>query len=230
MSFVHAPLLRLYGKVLLWMSLWFVLWPLWKGIDTTLFWLLNGGLAHTPNGLQQVIAFLQTKGGDYAFDGLCLAFFGYFAKQEGLRWHHVLRAALWMVSSYLLFNAFLFRKFWWARLSPAAVFDEAFLLSSVVPWASIKTACTHSYPSDHGCTICLFLGFVWYLLHKSRFWYAFLLVMPFLLVRLATGAHWLSDILFGSLPFAYLSLGWLFYSPLAIFGGLNVHNERTSPV
>lgn len=228
----HAfhPLLRLYLGVLLWLSAWFLLFPIWKMIDEGIFWICNRALEHSPRYLQHVMAFLQTKGGDYTFDLFALSFFLLSRRYKPhISYRHLGFIALWLLVSYLLFNAFLFQWLLCCRPSPAAVFEGAFSLASVIEWTKVKEACFHSFPSDHGCTVCLFLGFTRWLLDKSAFWYALALTAPFLLVRLATGAHWFTDIVFGSVPFACITLGWLYYSPLAHVGGLH-DRERTSAI
>jgi len=98
------------------------------------------------------------------------------------------------------------------RESPTVLFSNAIMLSESVPWLKIKDFSRSCFPGDHAeiaiqwmCFIAALCGFRYAVL-------AFPFVCFFILPRLIGGAHWLSDVLVGSLPIALIVLAWACYS------------------
>lgn len=98
------------------------------------------------------------------------------------------------------------------RICPLGTLSEITPLSKQVTGESRKGFTDHSYPSDHGYTVFMFI-FACCFLRGRRFGLSALLVsLPVLTARLVTGTHWISDITLGSIPIALFNISWFFYS------------------
>lgn len=100
------------------------------------------------------------------------------------------------------------------RYSPTLTLDHCIRLSQKVPWLHIKDDSSKCFPADHG-TLALLFSLTYALFAKKRFSipvvvYSLYLCLP----RMIAGAHWLSDVLVGSLSIALFAIGWSFYTPL----------------
>ena len=97
------------------------------------------------------------------------------------------------------------------RICPLGILPEIKPLSREVTGESRKGYTDHSYPSDHGYTVFMFV-FACFFLRGFSFGLAALLAsLPVLLARFVTGTHWLSDVTFGSIPIALFNMSWFFY-------------------
>lgn len=100
------------------------------------------------------------------------------------------------------------------RESPSLALGTSAELDDIYPeWWDIKIISHNSFPSDHATAFLLVTVLLW------RFagwrWGVFMLaLLPFILLpRLMIGAHWLSDMVVGSLFYVSLAVGWLICTP-----------------
>ncbi len=107
----------------------------------------------------------------------------------------------------------------WQRSSPSLTVDGAVRLVALFPdWERnwhMKDASTRSFPGDHGSIVLLWAMLLSFLAQGSRRWLVWLLALLFMLPRLVSGAHWLSDVLVGGLFLVLMAIGWGFYTPYA---------------
>ncbi len=100
------------------------------------------------------------------------------------------------------------------RLSPTKVIDSAFRLSKTATWLMTKDSSNTAFPGDHGFVLICASVFYWV---KGGFRLGFVssvLLTPFLFPRLVVGAHWLTDLLVGSIFISLITIGWYFGTPL----------------
>lgn len=101
------------------------------------------------------------------------------------------------------------------RDSPTHVLEGAIQLADVVPRIQAKYASSNSFPSDHGIGLGTFLLFAVYRFPRRYLAVVLPVVAVFSMPRVMSGAHWLTDILSGSVPLALITAAWLFYTPLS---------------
>lgn len=107
------------------------------------------------------------------------------------------------------------------RDSPSIVLGYEVALSQVLPGLdNVKDASRRSFPGDHAMTLFLLCGFIFCFIKKPGFQIvAAILTIIFVMPRLISGGHWLTDLIMGSLPIAIFALTvWLgIYSLLLKF-------------
>ncbi|MCP3870198.1 MAG: phosphatase PAP2 family protein [Gammaproteobacteria bacterium] len=99
------------------------------------------------------------------------------------------------------------------RPSPTTIYPEALRLSELVPEASPKDISGDSFPGDHGLVLFIVAGGIWIYLSPAYGIVATLGALFFVLPRLASGAHWLSDELVGAVMLGILGLSWYVFTP-----------------
>ena len=100
------------------------------------------------------------------------------------------------------------------RYSPSITLTPAYRLSELVTWISAKDYHKDCFPGDHGYVVIVCI--VFFFLRAGRRWglLSLVLLSPFMLPRLFSGAHWATDIIIGSGTMAFLSMSLLFATPL----------------
>lgn len=108
---------------------------------------------------------------------------------------------------FLLFNNIFFQKILhFNRNSPSVIFHESIKLSVVLNNLNIKDYSNNSFPAGHALILiywALFINLQQCKLIKIVSWF---LVILFVLPRIVTGAHWVSDTIFS------LLLGWIYFN------------------
>ena len=99
------------------------------------------------------------------------------------------------------------------RKSPSLICDFAINLSQKVDWIKVKNHSVTSYPGDHGTTAILFAMCMWHLLGKRAGLIAFFYSIYWILPRLVTGCHWLTDVIMGSFVISIIVISWAIYTP-----------------
>jgi membrane-associated phospholipid phosphatase len=102
----------------------------------------------------------------------------------------------------------------WRRRSPTLLLPDVFLLSTLVPHVDAKDISGKSFPGDHAFALIAVAVFLWHQAGKRRGLFALLILTPFMLPRLVGGAHWLTDILVGSVCMVLFVSSWWFSTPL----------------
>lgn len=94
------------------------------------------------------------------------------------------------------------------RDSPSLVLGHEVALSEVLPGLeNVKDASRRSFPGDHAMTIVLLCGFIFWLTKSFPFRIVAVVVgLFFIMPRLISGGHWLTDLIMGSLPIAIFAL------------------------
>lgn len=182
--------------------------------DDWVFRQLNGSLTLSP-AWAQMWAFLNTR----KFDLLAGLLMGLFFVIPGLAY----RGREWIVAGFEFAGVFL--AFSLARLlvsglsaprpSPSRHHYPNFnSLLELVPGVEGKVFSDHSFPSDHAAVVFVWALFLLYSSRRPGRWlavpYALLISTP----RLVGGAHWVSDVLLGSVPLAAFGFSWGYFTPL----------------
>jgi membrane-associated phospholipid phosphatase len=100
------------------------------------------------------------------------------------------------------------------RYSPTALFKDTVRLKTLVPDLRFKDISTNSYPGDHATTAVFFTYFAFYFLGWRRAIFCTAYAIFFCMPRLVAGAHWLTDIVMGSMPIALISSSYFIGSGL----------------
>ncbi len=112
------------------------------------------------------------------------------------------------------------------RDSPTLLFEGTFRLSEVAPWLKIKDSSRWCYPSDHAFIVLEWVGFITVYAGMRLGLLAFVTSLLFILPRLVAGAHWLSDILVGSVPIALVFLSVACFTPIYPFFMRNILRQK----
>jgi membrane-associated phospholipid phosphatase len=99
------------------------------------------------------------------------------------------------------------------RLSPTKVIDDVFRLSHTITCLTTKDSSNTAFPGDHGFVLICSAVFYWV---KGGFRLGLIssiLFIPFLFPRMVAGAHWLTDLLVGSIFLSLVSISLYFGTP-----------------
>jgi membrane-associated phospholipid phosphatase len=198
---------------------------LWNIVDTACFTTLNTSIVDHP--IQQALwAVANIKITDIFGASFLLGYFVmYIFEGEGQerrkRTAQLLYTLVWFEIS-ILFCKQCFtpicEHLGVSRHSPTVLMKGAVMLSEVVPWAKIKDSSYFCFPADHACIVFQWCAFIWFFAGWKRGLFSYLLSVIFLLPRLISGAHWLSDLLVGSGSIIIVVLAWALCSPLFNWG------------
>lgn len=197
---------------------------LWECIDTHTFLWLNSTLIDHPT-IQLFWAFLNIKTSDifgatflvgcfllYIFEGK-----GEERKRRAIQFLYTL---FWFEISILFCKQFITpicELYKISRHSPTTVLPAYVYLSKIVPSCKIKDSSFFCFPADHAAIVFQFCAFLWYFAGWKRGLYTLVISSIFMLPRLISGAHWLSDLLVGSLSIVIGAFALAIYSPLYAF-------------
>jgi len=199
------------------------LWPVtkvyWDLLDLFFFRLLNDPLENNKL-LQYFWAFSNHKAADWIEDIVFFIFFYLYvstpSEKNKLRKVAELSFCVLLIAFIIFFiNKTFFREqVRILRDSPTLLIDQCVRLSYEIPWLSIKDTSPKCFPADHATTALLF-AFTYSFLMRHRLsilacLYSIYLCLP----RMATGAHWLSDVLVGSGTIALFFLSWAYCTPV----------------
>jgi len=210
--------------ILIFLLLGSLLYPytktLWTTLDVGFFRSMNAPLEHS-HGLRVLWALANHRLADWLEDliflVLCIAAIRKLPKdQKGMRIAQFVFSGLFISAIILLINRFLCRDLLrLRRASPTLVVSGAIYLSDFITWIPIKIDSSKSFPGDHATTAILFTCMYAYFVRGRLAILAILYGIFLCLPRLATGAHWLSDIIVGSGCIALFALSWAFFTPFA---------------
>mgnify|MGYP001165936600 FL=1 len=202
-------------------------WPparlLWDSLDAWVFHLLNAPLA-SNTAWAHVWAVCSMRPVDLGFGLIMLAFLikgnWIFAPAQVRKALYAFLAVLFLL---LLIRAGPFmevvRIMHWQRASPSMTVQGAVRLADLFPeWSRVwhmKDASIRSFPGDHASVLLLWAIFLSPLARGWRRWLVWGLALLFILPRLVSGAHWLSDVLVGGLFLSLIAIGWGLYTPFA---------------
>ena len=192
---------------------------LWDMLDQIGFNFFNS-FVHTSPFWQKFWALASYKRSEFVMDGVRLIFFIMIihSATPGMRRHNLAKL-LFMIGFIFLSISFVGKTLFpdilqIERFSPTAANENAFRLSSVIDWIYVKDRSEASYPSDHGITACLFTSCMFFLFSKRYGFAAILTESCYCLPRLVCGAHWITDILIGSVSVALILTAWILCTPI----------------
>lgn len=202
---------------------------LWQSIDEGFFKLLKA-MIHDSPFWQNFWAMANHRVADFVEDFFFLVFFLWLLKttpkKERLRkaaeflFVALLTAAVIIFINNLLFKQFLHIE----RYSPSYILDYFPRLSEQVSWLKVKDKSKLSFPSDHGTTALLFVADFLFLSRNKLLTFCVCFYGTFLCCpRMIAGAHWITDILFGSAALVLLVFSWAFCTPFAKHGIEKIH-------
>lgn len=100
------------------------------------------------------------------------------------------------------------------RASPTLTFDNIYRVSELLHIPT-KDASRDSFPGDHGMMLLIFSAFMLRYFGKIAGITALIIFVVFAFPRVMIGAHWLTDIVVGSLTVALIGLPWWLMTPLS---------------
>lgn len=203
------------------------LWPrsrlLWDGFDAAAFQLLNAPLA-TNAAWAHVWGVCNMRPVDLGFGLIMLAI---LIKGNFIFAAAQVREALYAFVAVLVLLLLirvgplneLVKAMHWQRASPSLTVDGAVRLTVLFPdWVRdwrMKDSSGVSFPGDHASILLLWAIFLSPFARGWRRWLVWGLALLFMLPRLVSGAHWLSDVLVGGVFLSLMAAGWGFYTPYA---------------
>lgn len=193
--------------------------PLWDGIDQKAFAFFNGWIQTNPYW-QAFWSMGNHSYTDWFFDGIIAIFLGTYIFQAPRhlklrRFCQALFAIIITVTTILIINSYLFRHIVVIdRDSPSLLTPMATFVSQITSWMHIKTTARQSFPADHATLGVMFIVIMNILMGRKRGFLALLVGILFILPRLVVGAHWLTDVVIGSLSISLFAISWTFYTPI----------------
>lgn len=205
-------LVLLHGLALLLFFSW--LGGYWQALDEDVFWLFNGWLSRFPDWAEW-LALLNQRWIDGVVALLMLLFVWHLARRVSGRERVRILCLLVMMTGAFFLQGAVGKTLPIERQSPTLSHEQALRVSQLVPDIKTKDASEDAFPSDHGIGFATFLLFACYRLPRRYLYVLVPLVLILAMPRLMSGAHWLTDIVCGSVPLTLLTGAWLFHTPLA---------------
>lgn len=181
--------------------------PLWDGLDRFFFTVTNATLGSNPiwdgiwaisnNRLFDLVAALA----------LMTVFLCSGLTSTNRRWSDLLVRAMIGALLGLLAQVLIHELVDLRRASPTLQFPDSQRLSRLATWIATKDASRNSFPGDHGLVMFSLVFYGWRYLGARARGAAALTALLFSLPRLMAGAHWLTDLLCGSIPLGLITVG-----------------------
>lgn len=202
------------------------IWPYtqvyWDKIDLFFFHLLNDPMKGNKF-LQIFWALNNHRWADWIEDFVILGFFiAYVRRPSSLSKTRKIAQLVFMtlfIAAVIFFvNRVLFREnLRIHRDSPTLIVENCLHLSDQLDWLRIKDESPKCFPADHATTALLF-AFMYFFYARGRAGILAIIYGIFLcLPRMATGAHWLSDVLVGSGSIILFLLSWALCTPIHLW-------------
>lgn len=209
-----APHLLSLTGIFLFLSLYLpISHDLWAYSDNVVFHFFNDLLA-TRHTLATFIAIINNRAFDLAALLIMgILYYAIFRRKDAAGKRRLVMAGVVMVVSAVIINQ-IGQVFPFERLSPTLSVEQANRIGDITGIYT-KDASKSSFPGDHGLMLMIFAAFVW---RYGGFRYvpaAVLIIIIFSLPRIMSGAHWLTDIVVGSLSLTLISMSWLLLTPLS---------------
>jgi putative membrane protein len=99
------------------------------------------------------------------------------------------------------------------RYSPTLVLDDVLRISEQVSWTITKDYSHNSFPGDHGTVSLCFMFFLMIFGGRRYASHAAIVCIICILPRMVSGAHWVSDILIGSMMLTLPTIGFIIGTP-----------------
>ena len=192
---------------------------LWRQVDSSLFFALNGTLSE-GDSWAELWAWANTRYKDMMLAFVMLIFIvfpGFGFKRSQLQ-----QALIGFLVLMIVLVPFRYFFYEFSKLmdlsgpSPSMLLSPAYLLTELFPHIPAKDGSSRSFPGDHATVLILWAA---YLIMNTRClgsYLAVLLAALMILPRMIGGAHWFSDVAVGGFAVALPVLAWAFYSPLLL--------------
>ncbi len=187
------------------------------------FWFpLDSGIFHFFNQLlakSQAFLWLVAITNNRAFDGFSLLAMGclmlsFWRKEDTAGQRRIIAIGLVMLLIAVVVNQLAQGLMPVKRSSPSLYFPNINRVSELLH-ISTKDASKDSFPGDHGMMLLIFSAFMLRYFGKKAFGVALIIVVVFVFPRVMIGAHWLTDIVVGSLSAVLIGLPWCLMTPLS---------------
>lgn len=209
MKYKSALAVSLFGVCLLASS--FVFRETWGAVDRAVFYYFNSRLV--PGGLfLKAVAYSNMRVFDVAaFGAMGALYFYYFCgKDNAGRRKMLCLGVLMLLAGICIKQAGGFIPI--SHGSPTLALDNANRLSKMTTIVT-KDASRNSFPGDHGMMLMIFAGFMARYFGRRAFAVSVPIVVLFAMPRIASGAHWFSDVYMGSLAISCITLSWILLTP-----------------
>jgi len=186
----------------------------WFPLDSGIFHLFNQLLAKS-----QAFLWLVAITNNRAFDGFSLLAMGclmlsFWRKEDAAGRRRIIAIGLVMLLIAVVVNQLAQGLMPVKRSSPSLYFPNINRVSELLH-ISTKDASKDSFPGDHGMMLLIFSAFMLRYFGKKAFGVALTIVVVFVFPRVMIGAHWLTDIVVGSLSAVLIGLPWCLMTPLS---------------
>ncbi|MDN6180483.1 MAG: phosphatase PAP2 family protein [Halomonas subglaciescola] len=188
---------------------------LWTYLDDGVFWFFNHTISDNNPRWNVALGALNNRKYDMVimFGMLAIMISASYRDKAGgfRRW---LGIGITMLLTAGLMNELVRNLITYSHPSPTKFFDDANLLSQFVHF-STKDQAGNSFPGDHGVMAMIFAAFMLSFGDRITRIASLILVTCAVAPRVMVGAHWLSDVLVGSLSIVLLLLPWVLCTPIA---------------
>jgi len=186
----------------------------WFPLDSGIFLFFNQLLAKS-----QAFLWLVAITNNRAFDGFSLLAMGclmlsFWRKEDAAGRRRIIAIGLVMLLIAVVVNQLAQGLMPVKRSSPSLYFPNINRVSELLH-ISTKDASKDSFPGDHGMMLLIFSAFMLRYFGKKAFGVALIIVVVFAFPRVMIGAHWLTDIVVGSLSAVLIGLPWVLMTPLS---------------
>ncbi|MFS9433108.1 phosphatase PAP2 family protein [Citrobacter sp. C348] len=186
----------------------------WYSIDFGVFHFFNQKLVDSPMFLW-VVAITNNR----AFDGCSLLAMGalmlsFWRKETPDGRRRIIAIGLVMLLTAVVLNQLGQALIPVKRASPTLMLDNIHRVSELLH-ISTKDASRDSFPGDHGMMLLIFSAFMLRYFGKVAGLIGLIIAVVFAFPRVMIGAHWLTDIVVGSMTVVLIGLPWWLMTPLS---------------
>ena len=183
----------------------------WFDIDATVFYFFNDQLIRGSTFVD-VVAYTNLRVFDVvAFIAMALLYLHYYLKEnsEGKR-KMLCMGIVMLITAIVIKQGGRFLPI--SHPSPSLFFKNANRLADLTDLPT-KYSSRNSFPGDHGMMLMIFAAFMARYHGFKAFLIAVTITVIFSMPRIASGAHWFSDVYIGSLSIVCIGISWLLLTP-----------------
>ncbi|HBL4690735.1 phosphatase PAP2 family protein [Citrobacter sedlakii] len=187
---------------------------IWSTADSSIFHFFNQKLVES-----RAFLWLVALTNNRAFDGCSLLAMGCLMLSFWLKETPAGRRRIVMTGLVMLLTAVVLNQLGQAllpvkRASPTLSFEHIYRVSELLHIPT-KDASRDSFPGDHGMMLLIFAAFMLRYFGKTAGAIGLVIALVFAFPRVMIGAHWLTDIVVGSLTVVLIGLPWCLMTPLS---------------
>ena len=186
----------------------------WFPLDSAIFHFFNQELVKS-NAFLWLVAITNNR----AFDGFSLLAMGclmlsFWLKEDKAGRRRILIIGLVMLLFAVAINQLATAIIPVKRSSPTLFFTDIYRVSELLHIPT-KDASKDSFPGDHGMMLLIFSAFMLRYFGKVAGIIGLIIAVVFAFPRVMIGAHWLTDIVVGSMTVVLIGLPWWLMAPLS---------------